>query len=173
MSLSPCTESALIQFLTDINVPPASIQIVVKYANIAYSTYLSEAPQNTVGDILIQLYNCGQRQVAQIVEDIAKEILLYQIGVAILLIVLSIVLVIILLFTEGIYRIAGVFTILLVAAIGIYLLYSNFTATIDSIIKSRDKKLNVCVNTAVDSLEEYQVQTTKAVNDGLCAYANR
>lgn len=173
MSLSPCTESALIQFLTDINVSSSSIQTVIKYANVAYGTYLSEVPQNTIGDILIQLYNCGQRQAAKIVEEIAAEILLYQIGIAILLIVLSIVLVAIFLFTEGIYRIAGVFAVLLVGIIGIYLMYTNFKATVDNIIKSKDKKLSSCIDSALTSLEEYQTQTTKAINDGLCAYASR
>lgn len=169
-SLSPCVTSAITGFLTDIDVPASDITTVISHTNNAVTAYEAAAPQVTPIEIAIDLYNCGQKEVNKILDNVSAEIIFAQIALSVIIIVIAIVIATSFILTGGATRLFIITVALLLGIIAIYILYVDIVKNIDDLLVAREKNINICIDSAQKQLNQYEVEQEAAINKGFCAY---
>lgn len=171
----PCSEQFIRALLTDIGVSSKQIDLIVCRLKFSVTTFNNDKPQNTLSDIVNDLFECLRPNANDVAKITASEIS-NAIIFTIIFTAIFIILIVILLITMNNtlhYFWTIIFAILFALFyIGIVFLFLyNARVNISNTVIVTETKLLTCLNTAVTSLAVFEADTQTAVSNALCAYA--
>lgn len=170
ITLSPCAISFVEKTLTDIGVTPSQIALVISGLQRSSNVYEQKAPATSPSSIIISLYDCGKNQLNTAVEQIASEVLQFQIVLSVITLIVAMLIILAFTMMSGIYIVIMILFAVIVAAVGIYLLYQNYLSNIRAIAVRLERNVNVCVENSISAINTYDTQQEAAINAALCAY---
>lgn len=168
--LSLCTISFIEKTLTDIGVSQIKIADVISGLNRSITVYNKNTPSTSPESIILNLYECSKTQLNDSIDQLVQEVLQLQIFISVILSIAVLIIILSLFYLPSRYVMIVIIFILIVAVIISYFIYNNYLTNISSILESREKNINVCVNTAKKDIQTYAQQQEDAINAGLCAY---